>query len=218
MQGFDFGGQTKIAYTQAPHLHALEVTDLEVKRRRTTASFFNGSKPEYPRRMHCIQGSDAHRLHHSPNDKNRLGVGDRVTEVALPEPTFAALKELFLDNDFSRTRPFRPKQAPFDHVAAARQLGANIVQSFHESLAHRGGHLYEVLCDICAFANTNGGAIFVGLSDNTQNPVVGIAKPQEASTRRRAKRFCKLPCRWATTRLMSLTRTKFIFEMKTTAI
>ncbi|GAB4415819.1 MAG: hypothetical protein Fur0044_10930 [Anaerolineae bacterium] len=180
MQGFDFGGQTKIAYTQDPHLHALEVTDLEVKRRRTTASFFNGSKPEYPRRMHCIQGSDAHRLHRDPNDKNRLGVGDRVTEVALPEPTFTALKELFQDNDFSRTRPFRPKQAPFDHVAAARQVGANIVQSFHESLAQRGGHLHEVLCDICAFANTNGGAIFVGVSNNAQNPVAGIAKPQEA--------------------------------------
>lgn len=180
MQGFDFGGQTKIAYTQDPHLHALEVTDLEVKRRRTTASFFNGSKPEYPRRMHCIQGSDAHRLHRDPNDKNRLGVGDRVTEVALPEPTFAALKELFQDNDFSRTRPFRPKQAPFDHIAAARQVGANIVQSFHESLAQRGGHLHEVLCDICAFANTNGGAIFVGVSNNAQNPVAGIAKPQEA--------------------------------------
>jgi hypothetical protein len=180
MQGFDFGGQTKIAYTQDPHLHALEVTDLEVKRRRTTASFFNGSKPEYPRRMHCIQGSDAHRLHRDPNDKNRLGVGDRVTEVALPEPTFAALKELFQDNDFSRTRPFRPKQAPFDHVAAARQMGANIVQSFHESLAQRGGHLHEVLCDICAFANTNGGTLFVGVSNNAQNPVAGIAKPQEA--------------------------------------
>ncbi|MCL4296423.1 MAG: putative DNA binding domain-containing protein [Anaerolineae bacterium] len=180
MQGFDFGGQTKIAYTQDPHLHALEVTDLEVKRRRTTASFFNGSKPEYPRRMHCIQGSDAHRLHRDSNDKNRLGVGDRVTEVFLPEPTFAALKELFLDNDFSRTRPFRPKQAPFDHVAEARQVGANIVQSFHESLTPRGGHLYNILCDVCAFANTNGGTIFVGLSDNAQSPVAGIAKPQEA--------------------------------------
>ena len=32
-----FGGQTRIAYTQDPHLHALEVTDLEKKGRRTTA-------------------------------------------------------------------------------------------------------------------------------------------------------------------------------------
>ncbi len=180
MQGFDFGGQTKIAYTQDPYLHALEVTDLESRRRNSTANFFNGSKPEYPRRMHCIQGSDAHRLHRDANDRNRLGVGDRVTEVYLPEPTFEALKALFMESDFSRTRPYRPKQAPFDHVAAARQQGTNIVQSFHESMAHRGGHLYAILCDICAFANTNGGTIFVGLSDNLQSLVAGIAKPEEA--------------------------------------
>jgi hypothetical protein len=180
MQGFDFGGQTKIAYTQDPHLHALEVTDLESKRRNRTASFFNGSKPEYPRRMHCIQGSDAHRLNRDPNDRNRLGLGDRVTEVYLPEPTFEALKALFNDSDFSRTRPYRPKQEPFDHVLAARQQGTNIVQSFHPSMARRGGDFYAILCDICAFANTNGGTIFVGASDNLQEPVVGIAKPEDA--------------------------------------
>ena len=75
MRGFGFGGQTKIAYTQDPHLHALEVTDLESKGRHTTAAFYSGSKPEYPRPMRCIQGSDAHRLTKSGNS---LGVGDRV--------------------------------------------------------------------------------------------------------------------------------------------
>ena len=68
MRGFDFGGQTKIAYTQDPYLHALEVTDLERRGRGTTANFFNGTKPEYPRRMHCIQGSDAHRLIKDPRN------------------------------------------------------------------------------------------------------------------------------------------------------
>ena len=59
MQGLRFGGQTKIAYTQDPNLHALEVTDLVVHGgRRSTAAFFDGSKPEYSRRMHTIQGSD----------------------------------------------------------------------------------------------------------------------------------------------------------------
>ncbi len=181
MQGFDFGGQTKIAFTQDSHLHALEVTDLESKRRRTTANFFNGSKPEYPRRMHCIQGSDAHRLDRDPVDKNRLGVADRVTEVQLPEPSFEALKALFLSNDFSRTRPFRATQAPFDHVVAARKQGTNIVQSFHESISRRGGRFYALLCDICAFANTNGGTVYVGLSDNPKKSVAGIAKPVEAT-------------------------------------
>ena len=180
MQGFNFGGQTKIAYTQDVNLHALEVTDLESKRRRTTANFFNGSKPEYPRRMHCIQGSDAHRLHRDPHDLNRLGIGDRITEINLPEPSFAALKELFLSSDFSRTRPFRAAQAPFDHVQAARKQGTNIVQSFHDSLSRRGGHLHAILADICAFANTNGGTIFVGLSEDSKDLVAGIRKPQES--------------------------------------
>ena len=180
MQGFDFGGQTKIAYTQDPNLHALEVTDLESKRRRTTATFFNGSKPEYRRRMHCIQGSDAHRLNRDPHERNRLGVGDRVTEVQLPEPSFEALKGLFLSNDFARTRPFRPKQAPFDHVIAARQEGTNIVQSFHTTITRRGGNLHAILCDICAFANTNGGSVFVGVSDDPKTPVLGLTKPNEA--------------------------------------
>ena len=83
MRGFNFGGQTKIAYTQDPNLHALEVTDLEQEGRRTTASFFNGTKPEYPRRMHCIQGSDSHRLIRDINRKKNLGVGDRATEILL---------------------------------------------------------------------------------------------------------------------------------------
>jgi hypothetical protein len=66
MRGFSFGGQTRIAYTQDPRLHALEVTDLEQSGRRNTAAFFSGTKPEYPRRMHCIQGSDAHRVNSDP--------------------------------------------------------------------------------------------------------------------------------------------------------
>ena len=91
MVGFPLGGQTKIAYTQDPHLHALEVTDLESKKGRNTAAFFSGKKPEYPRRMHCIQGSDAHRLMVDPERMKNLGIGDRATEVNLPELSFEAL-------------------------------------------------------------------------------------------------------------------------------
>jgi PHP family Zn ribbon phosphoesterase len=180
MQGLAFGGQTKIAYTQDPHLHALEVTDLEKKGRRTTASFYSGSKPEYPRRMHCIQSSDAHRLNRDPNDKNALGVGDRVTEVLLPEVSFEALKEVFLGEDFARTRPYRPAKAPFDHVRAAREQGPSIVQSFHESLAKKGGRLHAVVCDVVAFANANGGIIYVGARADSKVPPVGINNPEEA--------------------------------------
>jgi len=182
MQGLPFGGQTKIAWTQDPHLHALEVTDLESKRRNATAAFFSGSKPEYSRRMHCIQGSDAHRLTRHPHDRSRLGVGDRATEVLLPEPTFEALKEVFTGNDFARTRPYRPTKEPFDHVQAAREQGASIVQSFHEKVAGRRGGLRPVLCDVVAFANTKGGTIYLGASANAKTPVAGVHDVDEIIT------------------------------------
>jgi len=180
MRGFPFGGQTKIAYTQDPHLHALEVTDLEVKRKRTTANFFNGTKPEYPRRMHCIQGSDAHRLEADPkNKKKNLGVGDRTTDVLLSEVSFNALRELFLSNDFARTRPHhRTLQPAFDFIQNAREEGPNIIQDFHESVTVRGGKRYAVIADVCAFANTNGGTLYLGISADPKKPVAGISNPE----------------------------------------
>jgi len=181
MRGFAFGGQTRIAYTQDSHLHALEVTDLEQKGRRTTAAFFSGTKPEYPRRMHCIQGSDAHRLMADPKRKKNLGVGERPTDVLLPEVSFEALRDLFLSNDFARTRPHRHKEEPaFDFIRAAREEGPNIVQDFHESLSVRGGRLYAIVADVCAFANTNGGTLFVGLNADSRKPAPGIANPEQA--------------------------------------
>jgi hypothetical protein len=180
MRGMNFGGQTRIAYTQDAHLHALEVTDLEIKGNHTTAAFFNGTKPEYPRRMHCIQGSDSHRLTTDPNRKKNLGLGDRTTDVFLPELSFEALKELFLSNDFSRTRPHRVKEeAAFDFIQSAREEGANIIQDFHESASVRGGKLYAVLSDICAFSNTNGGTLFIGLSADSHGPVQGVTSPDQ---------------------------------------
>jgi hypothetical protein len=180
MRGFGFGGQTKIAYTQDEHLHALEVTDLESKGRRTTPAFFSGSKPEYPRPMRCIQGSDNHRLTRDPKDKKSMGVGDRVTEVLLPEVSFEALRQVFLSDDFTLTRPYRPERAPFDYVRAAREQGPSIVQAFHERMTHRGGRLYAIIADVVAFANTNGGTIYVGVSSNLKTPPTGIDNSKEA--------------------------------------
>ncbi len=181
MRGFPIGGQTKIAYTQDIHLHALEVTDLEQRGTRTTATFFNGTKPEYPRRMHCIQGSDSHRLITDPQRKKNPGIGDRVTEVLLPEISFEELHELFVSNDFARTRPRSHKEQPaFDFIQAAREEGANIVQDFHENMTVRGGKLYNIIADVCAFANTNGGTLYIGLTSDAKKPVLGIANPEQA--------------------------------------
>jgi len=187
LQGLNFGGQTRIAYTQDRHLHALEVTDLEKRGRRTTASFFSGRKPEYPRRMHCIQGSDAHRRNRDPDDPGRLGWGDRVTEILLPEPTFEAIKAVFLGDDFSRTRPYRPAKAPFDHVQAAREEGPSIVQAFHESMTKRGGRLHAILRDVVAMANTNGGTIFVGVKADPKAIPAGISDPEAAAATLKAE-------------------------------
>ncbi len=181
MRGFPFGGQTKISFTQDIHLHALEVTDLEHRGPRTTAAFFNGTKPEYPRRMHCIQGSDAHRLSTDPQRKKNLGVGERVTEVLLPELSFAALRELFLSNDFARTRPRRQKTEPaYNFILAAREDGANIIQDFHESMTVRGGKRYAIIADVCAFANTNGGTLYIGLSADAKKPILGVPDAEQS--------------------------------------
>ena len=180
MRGFDFGGQTKIAYTQDSFLHALEVTDLDRSGRKTTARFFDGTKPEYPRAMRCIQGSDAHRLLADPRNQKNLGVGDRITEVLLPEKSFEALLQVFQSNDYARTRPFRASHDPYDHVQSAREEGPSIVQAFHEGLTRRGGRLYAVIADVGALANTNGGVIYVGASAKPKDPPIGVQNVAES--------------------------------------
>jgi hypothetical protein len=172
MQGLRFGGQTKIAYTQDPNLHALEVTDLlPTTNRRSTARFFSGTKSEYPRRMHCIQGSDAHRLEQDPARESNLGVGDRPTEVLLPELSFAALKAVLAGAEFERTRPFTPP--PSDPVKAARLDGNSVLQAFHESAASKRAQS-AILRDVVAFANTGGGKVYLGVSASEKRPIAGL--------------------------------------------
>lgn len=177
MRDFPFGGQTKIAYTQDVNLDALEVTDLE-HRGYSTARFFNGSKTEYPRRMHCIQGSDSHRLNADPRNPKRLGIGDRASEMLLDEASFEAVASVLRSTSWDRTRPARPKDKPFDALANAREEGSSIVQSFHESAIKTGGRLDAILADICAFANTAGGNVFVGASLRKDGPT-GLTRPQQ---------------------------------------
>ena len=83
----------------------------------------------------------------------------------------------------------RPKQqeqqrqqaeAAYDFIRTAREEGPNIVQSFHESTTVRGGKLYGVIADVCAFANTNGGTLYIGLNEDPKKPVVGITNPEQA--------------------------------------
>lgn len=180
MQGFPFGGQTKIAYTQDPNLAALEVTDLESTGRRTTAAFFNGSKPEYPRRMHLMQGSDAHSLETEQSDSanKRLGVGARPTEILVRQASFAALKEILMGNDFTRMRPSRSVSA-WDFAERARSEGPNIVQSFHERAMTKTSRTRPILHDIVAFANAQGGTVYLGVNPDTRVAIHGVERADE---------------------------------------
>jgi hypothetical protein len=177
MRNFPFGGQTKIAYTQDINLDALEVTDLD-RGYRSTARFFDGSKAEYPRRMHSFHGSDAHRLKADPKNPKRLGIGDRASEFLLDEPTFEAIASLLRGKQFDRTRPYLPQPEAVDTLAAAREEGPSLTQSFHESANQRGGKLTAILNDICAFVNTAGGVVYVGAGPRKVKPR-GLAKPAE---------------------------------------
>jgi hypothetical protein len=174
MRGLDFGGQTRIAYTQDANLHVLEVTDLDKRGNYTTRRFFDGSKPEYPRAMRCIQGSDAHRLIRENPSSKSLGIGDRVTEILLPEVSFEALANVLKGHDLSLTRPYRGPANPIDFVQLAREEGESIVQAFHASIAQRGGYQDKVLQDICAMSNGNGGTLYIGVSANPKEKPVGV--------------------------------------------
>ncbi len=175
MQGLRFGGQTKIAYTQDAHLHALEVTDLALgDHRRSTARFFSGGKSEYPRRMHCIQGSDAHRLVRDPARDTQLGIGDRATEVLLTDVSFAAVKALFASDDFDRTRPFVDRSEVVEHVLRARSEGNSQGHAFHESYTTKRAGTSTIVKEIVGMANADGGTIYVGASPFEKRPIAGI--------------------------------------------
>ncbi len=179
MRGMSLGGQTRMAYTQDPHLNAIELTDL-AKGRRSMAMWFSGHKPEYSRRMHIVQGSDAHRLTASPTDTKRLGMGDRATEVLLPELSFNALRDLFHSQEFDRVRPAATiLDIPNDVLSAARQKGITESQSFHPSLPRRGDRFDPLLSDVVAFANSNGGTLYVGCEADVRKPATGLKDAPE---------------------------------------
>lgn len=137
--------------------------------------------------MRCIQGSDAHRLEKDRHQPKSLGIGDRVTEILLEEMSFEALAKVIKGKDLALTRPYRGPASPVDFVQSAREEGESLVQSFHASLAQRGGHINRILEDICAMANTNGGAIFAGVPADPKEIGAGVRDPQKAIERLQAE-------------------------------
>jgi hypothetical protein len=48
-------------------------------------------------------------------------------------------------------------------------------------MTQRGGKLYNVLCDICGFANTNGGTLYLGVSRDPKHPPAGVSNAEQAA-------------------------------------
>ena len=92
----------------------------------------------------------------------------------MEEQSFQALINMFLSNDFSRSRIYEGG-AENDYVQSAREEGVSIVQSFQESMQRKGGHLYAVVSDVCGFANTNGGTVYIGLNVDPKADIKGVA-------------------------------------------
>jgi hypothetical protein len=129
--------------------------------------------------MHCIQGSDAHRLEQDPARETNLGIGDRTTEVLLPEMSFAALKALLTGGEFDRVRAFTAP--PSDPVKAARLEGNTAQQVFHESAGSKRGQ-NSILRDVVAFANSSGGRIYLGVSASEKRPIAGLENAKAIAT------------------------------------
>lgn len=173
-RSISFDEQMRIEYSQHPLLHALEVTDLEKPGTRNTVHFFDGTTPNYPRRMHCVQGSDAHRMIATDPRSRQLGVGDRCTEIMLESQSFEAIMEVFKGNNFDLIRPHRLSTRNTDHIKALRNEGSSAIRAFYPNMARRNGNLAEIVQDICAMANTGGGTIYVGMTANPRERIMGL--------------------------------------------
>jgi predicted HTH transcriptional regulator len=80
-----------------------------------------------------------------------------------------------------RTKPHRASKAPADSIQIAREEGPSIVQDFHTGHTKRGGRLYAILSDVCAFADTNGGTLYIGISANPKEQLPGVRNPSRVA-------------------------------------
>lgn len=174
-------GAARVSATQSPYLHALEFAGFYSNQHHGFASprWYDGSNLGYERRMHCIQGSDAHRLQQDPaSQMHRWGIGDRPTEVLLPEPTFEALLSLFQSTHFERVRvPYASDVTQYNLIADVRTSG----NSDDQILVPKCVDNLEELCrHVVALANGQGGSIFLGLDPDPEAAVIGLADaPQQ---------------------------------------
>ncbi|HEU4326050.1 MAG TPA: RNA-binding domain-containing protein [Roseiflexaceae bacterium] len=171
-------GQSRVAATQSPFLHALEFINFYTDHEKfTSPGFYNGKTDHYERRMFCIQGSDAHRLRRAPEGNgdghHHHGIGDRYVELQLPSNSFEALKSLLNSQDFERVRvPKRDqKQWEIDTLRVGPPSDRQVLRP--EESVQSGWR------DVAALANIGGGVMIVGCERDGRP--VGVSRPDQAS-------------------------------------
>lgn len=175
-------GQSRIAVTQSPFLHALEFVNFYTDHEKfTSPGFYNGKTEHYERRMFCIQGSDAHRLRRLPEGDaqvlHRHGIGDRYVELLMPNNSFDALKALLTSQDFDRVRV--PKRDQKQWAVDAVRFGGSSERQVLRTVADANGAAADLWCDVAALANSGGGVLVVGCEPGGK--VVGVAQPDKVS-------------------------------------
>ncbi|HMQ33081.1 MAG TPA: putative DNA binding domain-containing protein [Chloroflexaceae bacterium] len=175
-------GQSRIAVSQSPFLHALEFVNFYTDHEKfTSPGFYNGKTEHYERRMFCIQGSDAHRLRRSANGDAQVlhkhGIGDRYIEALLPANSFDALKALLGSQEFDRVRV--PKRDQKQWAVDAVRFGGATERQVLRALADDPAAPYELWADVAALANSGGGVLVIGCEPGGK--VVGVARPDQVS-------------------------------------
>jgi len=179
MRGKDLGGQTRIAFTQDPNLAAIEFTDLD-RGKRSSSTLFTAIRNEYPRRMHALQGSDAHRVFISKENPKRLGVGDRVTEVQLEKIGFDELKALLKSDGWDKVRPVFDQLDVANVTQADAESGESKTRAYHIAFGKKANDRFDaILADLCAMANIGGGKVIIGWDGKIKKKPVGVKKAVE---------------------------------------
>lgn len=170
-------GQSRVAATQSPHLHALEFINFYTDHEKfTSPAFYNGKTEHYDRRMFCVQGSDAHRLRRtsgSTPEGHYHGIGDRYVELAMPDNSFESLKALLTSQEFDRVRvPKRDqKQWEIDTLRVGPPGDRQILRPQHD--------LDRLWCDVAALANIGGGVLIIGCERDGR--AAGVNRPDQVS-------------------------------------
>lgn len=175
-------GQSRIAATQSPHLHALEFVNFYTDHEKfTSPGFYNGKTEHYERRMFCLQGSDAHRLRRAGNGDaqvlHRHGIGDRYVELLLPDNSFESLRALLTSQDFDRLRVPKRDQKQWQ-VDAVRFNGPTERQALR-TLGDDPQAAVGLWSDVAALANAGGGVLVIGVEPGGK--VAGVARPDQVS-------------------------------------